>query len=535
MKSLILSRKGLVILIMLLMVLLAGRAGMLNGFSYSLYDNIRELEQAQESRVVVVAVDEKSLARLGDYPVAFETHIRLLENLISAGVELVGYVGLHSLNRADEPAENILASPLGVSRQMNELTASLRNQGLIIAGIPFVASAGDTRNQEALPGYLLQNSLPNKNTLNISSSRPAYPMPESAGGPASSYASVAVANDIGRTVRSVPLFVEANGLLIPTLAMQMYLRANSIRLSEVNIQNANKITVAGEDIATGENLQLWPYLFSPDSSSAPAVEVISYHDVLHGAISAEALAGKIVLLGVTARGLSLAVKTPAASSVPPVLLAATTLASMLGDQIISVPGWGSTVAMLILIFCALLLLRLFMTGLKGRILVTSAVVVLLLVIESLLLLQASLWLDMFPAILLLLSGFLVICLMGGEHAHIEKPTAMSGEVHRRVGLASQKRGELDSAFESFRKCPLDNSIMVLLFYLAQDFENADRYERAVAVYQYMESFNPHFKDLSERLEKARMMEDTVMIDESKITPAVNTAITSLGQEKDSDE
>ena len=66
----------------------------------------------------------------------------------------------------------------------------------------------------------------------------------------------------------------------------------------------------------------------------------------------------------------------------------------------------------------------------------------------------------------------MIGLMGGEHFQVEKPTAMSGEVHRRVGLASQKRGELDSAFESFRKCPLDNSIMVLLFYLAQDFENA---------------------------------------------------------------
>ena len=75
----------------------------------------------------------------------------------------------------------------------------------------------------------------------------------------------------------------------------------------------------------------------------------------------------------------------------------------------------------------------------------------------------------------------------------------------------------------------------MLFYLAQDFENAGRFDRAVAVYQYMESFNPDFKDLQERLEKARMMQDTVMIDQSKIAPAVNTAITSLDAEVGSEE
>ena len=535
MKSLILSRKGLVILIILLIVMSAGRSGMLNDYSYLLYDKIRMLEQPQASNVVVVAIDEKTLARLGDYPVAFETHIRLLENLISAGAELVGYVGLHSLNRADEAGDNTIASPLVSERELDGLTKKLRNEGQIIAGISFVSTIEDTQAHGSLPGYLLQNSLPNNNTIKIMPARPAYPMPESAGGPASSFASVPVAEGTGGTVRSVPLFVEANGLLIPTLAMQMYLRAKSMRLSEVNILNDNEVTIAGENLATGKLLQLWPYFHSSSTSVTPWVEVLSYHDVLHGAVSADVLSGKIVLTGVTARGLTPAVKTPVDSSVSPVLLAANTLASMLENKIISIPGWSAVISGFTLVLIAVLLLWLFMTGLRARMLVAAVLVILLLSIEALLLLQASIWLDMFPAVLLLLTGIVVIGLMGGEHFHVEKPTAMSGEVHRRVGLAAQKRGELDAAFESFRKCPLDNSIMVMLFYLAQDFENTSRFERAVAVYQYMESFNPHFKDLQERLEKARMMEDTVMIDESKITPAVNTAITSLDEEKDSAE
>ncbi len=535
MKSLILSHKGVVILMMLLMVILAGRFGLLNDASFALYDKIRMLQGAESSRVLVVAVDEKSLARLGDYPVPYETHMRLLENLVSAGVELVGYVGLHSLNRADGIDVSTLADPTIAVRQLQDMSRKLREQGVIIAGVPFADSLEGVQVQEVLPGYLLQNTLPGDKSKKIISARPAYPMPESATGPASSFTSIYVDNHNGETVRSVPLFVAVDGMLIPTLALHMYLRASSIGLSDVSILEGKEITVAGKHIATDEELQLWPYFYPSSTDSNPLVEVLSYHDVLHGAAAAGSLNGKIVLLGVTARGLSPAVQTPAGSSVSPVMLEANALASMLEDQIISIPGWGPTVSMAVLVFIAFLLLWLFMNNLKTRILATVVVVFVLLSLEVLLLLGASIWLDMFPAIIFLLTGFLVIGLMGGEHVHVEKPTAMSGEVHRRVGLASQKRGELDSSFESFRKCPLDNSIMVLLFYLAQDFENEGRFDRAVAVYQYMESFNPHFKDLQDRLEKARMMEDTVMIDESKIAPAVTTAVTSLDSKEDSEE
>ena len=99
MKSLILSRKGLVILTMLLIIILAGRIGALENASFTLYDKIRMLGEPPTSRVLVVAIDEHTLAKIGDYPVPYKTHVRLLENLISAGAELVGYVGLHSLNR----------------------------------------------------------------------------------------------------------------------------------------------------------------------------------------------------------------------------------------------------------------------------------------------------------------------------------------------------------------------------------------------------------------------------------------------------
>ena len=535
MKSLILSRNGLVILAMLLIFIFADGLGAFEKASFSLYDKIRMLGASPVSTVLVVAIDEHTIANIDTYPILNNTHLRLIGNLISAGVELVGYAGLPSLNSVNVSSGDTLASPIMDGQQLGALASEIRNKGLVVAGIPFVALSKNDPTQRALPAYLLQNSLSNGHSIKLSSARPAYPLPESAGGPASHYASILVDNDNGKTVRSVPLFVEAGGRLIPSLALQMYLHARNLSLADVNISTANRVTVADSPLASDQKLQVWPYFYPASSYDNHLVEVISYHDVLHGAVAEGFLDGKIVLLGATARGLTSAVRTPVESSMPPVMVAANTLASMLGGKIVAIPAWATPVQTVVLIMVAVLLLWLFTQNLAARIIVTAVFALILFVIQALFMLETSIWLDMYPPIFLLLMGFIVTALMGSRLVQTEKPAVMSGEVHRRVGLAAQKRRELDAAFESFRKCPIDNSIMVLLFYLAQDFENEGRYDRAVAVYQYMESYNPHYTDLQDRLEKARMMEDTVTIDHSNIIPDVSTAITSIDQGEDSED
>ena len=66
MKSFILSRSGLVILTMLLIIILATRFGALEEASFSIYDKIRMLEESPVSKVLVVAIDSQSLATIGD-------------------------------------------------------------------------------------------------------------------------------------------------------------------------------------------------------------------------------------------------------------------------------------------------------------------------------------------------------------------------------------------------------------------------------------------------------------------------------------
>ena len=81
MKSLVLSRNGLVILAMLLIIMLASRLGALDTASFSLYDKIRKLGSSPQSNVLVVAIDEHTLANTVTYPIPYKTHLRLLEIL----------------------------------------------------------------------------------------------------------------------------------------------------------------------------------------------------------------------------------------------------------------------------------------------------------------------------------------------------------------------------------------------------------------------------------------------------------------------
>jgi serine/threonine-protein kinase len=87
----------------------------------------------------------------------------------------------------------------------------------------------------------------------------------------------------------------------------------------------------------------------------------------------------------------------------------------------------------------------------------------------------------------------------------------SAESNRMLGLAFQGQGQLDMAFDKFRKCPLDDSLMENLYNLALDFERKRQFNKAEAVFRYMSDYNPKFRDLEQRLHRARQMSETVIL------------------------
>jgi serine/threonine-protein kinase len=99
-----------------------------------------------------------------------------------------------------------------------------------------------------------------------------------------------------------------------------------------------------------------------------------------------------------------------------------------------------------------------------------------------------------------------------------------------LGLALQGQGQLDTAFDMFRKLPLDDSVMDLLYNLALDFERKRQFNKAESVFRYMADYNPKFRDLEQRLGRAKAMSETVMFGGSGSHPG-GTMVLGAGTEK----
>jgi serine/threonine-protein kinase len=67
------------------------------------------------------------------------------------------------------------------------------------------------------------------------------------------------------------------------------------------------------------------------------------------------------------------------------------------------------------------------------------------------------------------------------------------------------------AFDKFKKCPLDDQLMDNMYNLALDFERKRQFNKAEAVFKYMAGYNPNFRDLPQRMSRAKAMSETVIL------------------------
>jgi serine/threonine-protein kinase len=67
------------------------------------------------------------------------------------------------------------------------------------------------------------------------------------------------------------------------------------------------------------------------------------------------------------------------------------------------------------------------------------------------------------------------------------------------------------AFDKFRKCPMDEQLMENMYNLALDFERKRQFNKAEAVFRYIFDFNPKFRDIESRVNRAKQLSETVIL------------------------
>lgn len=161
----------------------------------------------------------------------------------------------------------------------------------------------------------------------------------------------------------------------------------------------------------------------------------------------------------------------------------------------------------------------------------AALFVLELVVTQFVLLSGhSIWVKLiFPGLLAAVAVFLLREKFMGfrislpqklkQPIHLENP-----ETHRVQGLALQGQGELDQAFEKFKRVqPVDGKLLDLLYNLALEFERKRQFEKAGAVYQYISLTNREYRDVPLKLTRAKRLSESMALGsgafpQSSLTP-----------------
>ncbi|HET7649447.1 MAG TPA: serine/threonine-protein kinase [Gammaproteobacteria bacterium] len=420
----------------------------------------------------------------------------------------------------------------------SKLAASIKAAGDVV--IPMVFTVGQPlgRPGDSTPAYILKNAL-----------GPVIATPEDQGQPlptsamsvpvaqfAQAAASVGFLNDTpdaDGALRAEPLVLRYYDLYYPSLALSVAMKYLNLRPDDVHVIPSQGVKVGGLFIGTTPHLRMRNNYYSGTGSNPP-FPLYSFADVKLGKIPAEAFQDKIVLIGATATGLGDRFPTPTSAGMAPVLVLANVVSSILQQQFFTQPQWTYWVTLgtllLVLVYIAFALPRL-KPGLGA--LISLGLLIAMVAVEFSMLENRHLWIMLMIPALMLVTGHLVMTvkLSGLTSRLLVRTEADSAESNKMLGLAFQGQGQLDMAFDKFRKCPMDNSIADLLYNLALDYERKRQFNKAGSVYQYIHEYDPKFRDVNERLQRSKQLEGTVILGGAGSTAAGTLIMSGEGVQK----
>lgn len=304
-------------------------------------------------------------------------------------------------------------------------------------------------------------------------------------------------------VRQEQLVLEHRRRLYPSFALRMLSAYLNVPPGQIHARPDSAVTVGTVRLPTDAAMRM-PISFNGPAGTFKAVPA---HAVLTGQVLPETFRGKLVLLGPVAAEMTEHFPTPTSRGMTGMEIVANTLQNVLNQNLIAIPPWGFSAELGMLAGFGLIL----MVGLPRLSTIAAGIVTAILLIgclvgTTLAYAHHGYLVTAFYPSLLLVTGFAALgmrrFLLSTKQQ--EMVVADSIESNKMLGLSFQGQGMLDMAFEKFKKCPLDEPVMDLLYNLAMDFERKRMFNKAVAVYEHIATQNPAFKDIAAR--KARLKE-----------------------------
>ena len=403
------------------------------------------------------------------------------------------------------------------------LASSIQSAGNVVLNMPFAPGQPYGQPDQPLPEYVTKNRLPEKNIINNATANPenfspitmveAYQPIAVLGEQADAIGALVALPDVDGGIRTEPLIVDYYGELYPSMALVLAAKSLNLGIADIRINVGTDVQLGRLNIKTnGESMMNTFFYHDEENNGAFAVD--SFFDVLTGKIPPEKYKDKIVLIGATALGVGDTFVTPIDPTMSPVVTLAHSVSSILNEDFFVEPEWGfyarHGAILSVALYIMLLLPRL--SAAVGFV-STTALLLALLCTHYFMMKGDGMWLKLMMPALLLATGHTLLTtkrffLSEKGRARLDVESA---ESNRMLGLSLQGQGQLDMAFEKFRKLPLDKSALELMYNLALDYERKRQFNKAKSVYDYMSDFDAKFRDIKQRTSRAQSLEETVIL------------------------
>ncbi len=506
----------------------------------------------QDQPVVIVAIDEKSIRELGDWPWPRSRMAEMVRHLSVQGAASMGIFPLYTQPDADPGlpgiedlkkqaadqkwkggkrtariVEGMLNSAQERLDQDAQLISAIRRARNVVLPLRFTKGPQAATESDKMSGMLILNSLNPK--MLVSGAAEALPgeaqmldgakrefitatgVWETFDALASKAGGLGHLNlDEGRDglFRRIPLLIEYKDRLFPAMCLQLAIKQIGGQLKDLtvgrNFFGQPCLRINHLEIATDDAYRI---LMNYDSDWTRK-RTYSFVDVLQGSLDPAIFRNKIILIGATGEGMTPFYRVGPYDKASSVEITANALARILSTVRLSRPSWAGPLEIVALFYFAFFLIFLIpRVDVKVGALILGVFLVTWFLLGLGLLLGYGYWIKLFGPTALACGGFALTAAAG----YSRRLRYEVLDANRTLGLHYQGQGMLDMAYDRFIKCPVqDAAVKQLLYNLGLDYERKRMFEKALMIYRIIGKYGP-FKDIEKRSGRLETPDSTVAL------------------------
>jgi len=547
-------------LVVTLIFLLLSVSDTLRSIEWSAYDlGVRfSSSRTANQDVILIAIDDDAIRRLGSWPWPRDELARVTDKLSAMEPGVIGFAVPFDTRQSNYGTRYIAKIKKAIRQQKANtryidsllrsaeegldtdrlFARSLKDAGPVVLAMPYDL---DPRNE---PSKILSLSSELKRfTVDVSN------VPDRDGWFARTFTSnpVPVADTVYPPILELSRYVTAIGHLntglntqeqarrepllmqygkdyIPSFSFMVVARFLRLDAGNVQMKLGDKIKIANQPIETDDKYRVYPYFYQGKNNKSP-FKTYSILDVIDNRIKKRFLQDKALIIGFTARQQTAQLASPTGVDLTPVEYTAHVVSSLLNDDLYRVPSWGPAMKFFLLLLVGAYLMYVLPRFRFGTGLAFSVVLVLgILNTHFILMIGRSTWIPLMTPLLALIIGHMLLSfkhIVSSSVGHIQTELSNANLL---LGQSFHGQGMLDQAFERYRKCVGSDTVYEYLYNLGLDYERKRQFNKAVAVFEYILDLKPDYRDISDRVLRAKEASNAYSLNSNATTNLSQTLI-----------